>query len=139
MNWDQLTSHEIGALDRNIPVILPVAATEQHGAHLPVATDRMIGEYFCQQLSREIPENVLILPAMAVGCSEHHMDFRGSLTLSHDTFLRQAEDILGSVAHHGFKNLIILNSHGGNSAIATVIVEHFGNRHPEIKAAYFGV
>ena len=133
MNWDQLTSHEIGALDRNIPVILPVAATEQHGAHLPVATDRMIGEYFCQQLSREIPENVLILPAMAVGCSEHHMDFRGSLTLSHDTFLRQAEDILGSVAHHGFKNLIILNSHGGNSAIATVIVEHFGNRHPECR------
>ena len=133
MIWDQLTSPEVDALDRSIPVMLPVAAIEQHGSHLPLATDRMIGEYFCQQLHGEIPDNILILPTMSVGCSEHHMDFRGSLTLQHDTFLRQAEDILGSVAHHGFKNLIIFNSHGGNSGIAQVIVEHFGNRHPECR------
>ncbi|MCK4855449.1 MAG: creatininase family protein, partial [Bacteroidales bacterium] len=61
------------------------------------------------------------------------LDFSGSLTLQHDTFLRQAEDILGSVAFHGFKNLIIYNSHGGNLGIAQVIVEHFGNRHPECR------
>ena len=133
MIWDQLTSPEIDALNRSIPVILPVAAIEQHGAHLPLATDRMIGEYFCHQLHMDIPDNVLILPAMGVGCSEHHLDFRGSLTLQHDTFLQQAEDILGSVAHHGFKNLIIFNSHGGNSGIAQVIVEHFGYRHPECR------
>jgi creatinine amidohydrolase len=70
---------------------------------------------------------------MAVGCSEHHMDFSGSLTLRHDTFLHQAEDILGSVLFHGFKNLIVFNSHGGNLGIGQVIVEHFGNRHPECK------
>jgi creatinine amidohydrolase len=133
MNWDQLTSQEINALDRNIPVILPVAATEQHGAHLPLATDRMIAEYFCQQLHEDIPDKVLILPVMGVGCSEHHLDFTGSLTLTHDTFLRQAEEILGSVAHHGFKNLIIYNSHGGNLGIGQVIVEHFGNRHPQCR------
>ncbi len=133
MIWDQLTSPEIDALDRSIPVILPVAAIEQHGTHLPLATDRMIGEYFCQQLHKDIPDNVLILPVMSVGCSEHHLDFRGSLTLQHDTFLRQAEDILGSVALHGFKNLIIYNSHGGNLGISQVIVEHFGNRHPECR------
>lgn len=133
MNWDQLTSQEINALDRNIPVILPVAATEQHGAHLPLATDRMIAEYFCQQLQEDIPDKVLILPIMGVGCSEHHLDFTGSLTLTHDTFLHQAEDILGSVAHHGFRNLIIYNSHGGNLGIGQVIVEHFGNRHPECR------
>jgi len=133
MIWDQLTSPDIDALNKNIPVILPVAAIEQHGAHLPLATDRMIGEYFCQQLHENIPEKVLILPAMSVGCSEHHMDFSGSLTLQHDTFLRQAEDILESVAFHGFKNLIIFNSHGGNSGIGQVIVEHFGKRHPECR------
>jgi len=133
MNWDQLTSPEIDALDRSIPVILPVAAIEQHGLHLPLATDRMIVEYFCQQLQEDIPEQVLILPVMSVGCSEHHMDFTGSLTLQHDTFLHQAEDILGSVAKHGFKNLIIYNSHGGNLGISQVIVEHFGHRHPECR------
>lgn len=135
MNWDQLTSPEIDALDRSIPVILPVAATEQHGKHLPIATDRMIGEYFCQQLDKDIPDKVLILPIMSVGCSEHHLEFTGSLTLQHDTFQRQAEDILGSVALHGFKNLIIYNSHGGNLGISQVIVEHFGNRHPECRIA----
>jgi creatinine amidohydrolase len=133
MNWDQLTSPEIDALDRSIPVILPVAAIEQHGLHLPLATDRMIGEYFCQQLNKEIPDNVLILPVMSVGCSEHHLEFTGSLTLQHETFQRQAEDILGSVALHGFKNLIIYNSHGGNLGISQVIVEHFGHRHPECR------
>ncbi len=133
MIWDQLTSPEIDALDRSIPVILPVAAIEQHGSHLPLATDRMIVEYFCQQLQKDIPDNLLILPVMSVGCSEHHLDFRGSLTLQHDTFLRQAEDILGSVTFHGFKNLIIYNSHGGNLGISQVIVEHFGNRHPECR------
>jgi creatinine amidohydrolase len=133
MNWDQLTSPELDALDRSIPVILPVAAIEQHGLHLPLATDRMIVEYFCHQLQEDIPEQVLILPVMSVGCSEHHMEFTGSLTLQHDTFLRQAEDILGSVTSHGFKNLIIYNSHGGNLGISQVILEHFGHRHPECR------
>lgn len=133
MNWDQLTSPEIDALDRSIPVILPVAAIEQHGLHLPLATDRMIVEYFCQQLNEAIPDQVLILPVMSVGCSEHHMEFTGSLTLKHETFQQQAEDILGSVAAHGFKNLIIYNSHGGNLGISQVIVEHFGHRHPECR------
>ena len=133
MNWDQLKSPEIDALDRSIPVILPVAAIEQHGLHLPLATDRMIVEYFCQQLHKDIPEKVLILPVMSVGYSEHHLDFPGSLSLQHETFQRQAEDILGSVALHGFKNLIIYNSHGGNLGISQVIVEHFGHRHPECR------
>jgi len=133
MIWDQLTSPEIDALNRSIPVILPVAAIEQHGKHLPLATDRMIGEYFCHQLNEVIPDNILILPVMSVGCSEHHLDFKGSLTLQHDTFLHQVEDILGSVVFHGFKNLIIFNSHGGNMGIGQVIVEHFGNRHPECR------
>jgi creatinine amidohydrolase len=130
MIWDQLTSTEIDALNRSIPVILPIAATEQHGAHLPVATDRMIGEYFCHQLHHEIPDQVLILPAVSVGCSAHHMEFCGSLTVQHVTFLHQVEEILASVAFHGFKNLIVFNSHGGNSGIGQVIVEQFGKSHP---------
>lgn len=133
MIWENLSSPEIAELDRKIPVILPVAAIEQHGLHLPLATDKLIGNHFCIQLEKEIPEQVLILPVMGIGCSEHHMDFSGSLTLQHNTFLMQAEDILNSVSHHGFKNLILLNSHGGNQAVGQVIVEHYGNRHPECR------
>jgi creatinine amidohydrolase len=133
MIWDQLTSPEIDALNRSIPVILPIAATEQHGAHLPLATDRMIGEYFCHQLHDEIPDQALILPAVSIGCSAHHMEFSGSLTVRHVTFFRQVKEILSSVAFHGFKNLIVFNSHGGNLGIGQVIVEHFGKKHPECR------
>ena len=86
MYWDQLTSVQLAALDKQTPVLLNIAAIEQHGAHLPVATDRMIGEYFSGLLNKEIGDKVLILPIVAVGCSDHHMGFCGTLTLSHSTF-----------------------------------------------------
>ena len=133
MYWDQLTSPELHDLDRNIPVVLPIAATEQHGPHLPLATDRMIGEHFCQQLDLALPEKVLILPVVAVGCSEHHMEFAGSLTYRHETFLQLVEEVLLAVIHHGFQHILILNSHGGNQGIGQVVLEKIGKRHPACK------
>ena len=130
MYWDQLTSPEIAELDKNIPVILPIAAIEQHGAHLPLATDRMIGEHYCQQLNKKISKKVLILPTISVGCSEHHTDFAGSLSVQHSTFLNQMTDIANCVVKYGFKNLMVLNSHGGNQAIAGTFLEIFGYRNP---------
>lgn len=135
MYWDQLTSPQVDALDRNIPAILPVSATEQHGAHLPLATDRLIGEHFCQKLDEQIGEQVLILPSVGIGCSEHHKDFAGSLSVQHQTFLQQLTDIADCVAGYGFKNLLVLNSHGGNQAIGQSFVEIYGYRHPELNLA----
>jgi hypothetical protein len=86
--WQSLTSKALARLDRSIPVVLPVAAVEQHGPHLPLATDRLIAEHFCRELDRELPDRVLILPTVAVGCSQHHMDFPGTLSVSHDGFMR---------------------------------------------------
>ncbi len=136
MIWDQLTSPQLGALKRNIPVILPVSATEQHGPHLPLATDRMIGEFFCQQLDLSIPDQVLILPIVSVGYSRHHMDFPGSLSITHPTFIGQVEDILDSVVSHGFKNLIILNSHGGNLAVGQLLLEKLGAKYTDCQLVF---
>jgi len=135
MFWDQLTSPEIDALDRNIPVILPVAATEQHGPHLPLATDRMIGEHFCRRLNKSIPDSVLILPCVSIGCSEHHTDFAGSLSVQHTTFLAQLTDVANCVVKYGFKNLLVFNSHGGNQAIGQTFLEAFGYRNPSCRIA----
>ena len=134
MIWDELTSGEIEALDPAIPVILPVAATEQHGPHLPLATDRMIGWHFAQSLHQKIPDKVLILPSVAVGCSSHHMDFAGTLSVSHATFGAYVEEILEAVVEHNFQNLIILNSHGGNQGIGQVILEQLG---PDVPTLIF--
>jgi len=136
MYWDQLTSPQIDRLDRRIPVILPVAATEQHGPHLPLATDRIIGEHFCREVNERMPEGVLILPSMAVGCSDHHLDHSGSLSLRHETFLNHATDILNSVLRHRFTRLVILNSHGGNQGIGQVAFESIGFKNPEIKILF---
>lgn len=134
MIWDELTSPFIESLDRNIPVLLPIAATEQHGPHLPLATDRMIGWHFAHNLHLKIPDQVLILPPVSIGCSNHHMDFPGTLTVSHDTFSSLIEDILESVLTHDFNNIIILNSHGGNQGIGQVILERLG---PEVNQLVF--
>lgn len=136
MYWDQLTSPQIAALDKSIPVIFPISATEQHGYHLPLATDRMIGEHFCSRLHDRLPNAVLVLPIISVGCSEHHTDFAGSLSVQHLTMLNQMSDIADCVVKYGFKNLMLLNSHGGNQAIAQTFVESFGFRNPEVNVAF---
>ncbi|MFA6945490.1 MAG: creatininase family protein [Pedobacter sp.] len=130
MFWDQLTSVQLAALDKQTPVLLNIAAIEQHGAHLPVATDRMIGEYFSGLLNKEIDDKILILPIVAVGCSDHHMGFCGTLTLSHTTFSAVVKEIIQSVLNHGFYNIILLNSHGGNQGIMQVIIEQLGFANP---------
>lgn len=130
MYWDQLTSGQLEALDKQIPVLLNIAAIEQHGAHLPVATDRLIGEYFSGLLNKEIADKVLILPVVSVGCSDHHMGFCGTLSLSHNTFSAVVKDIIQSVIKHGFYNILLLNSHGGNQGIMQVIVEQLGFANP---------
>ncbi|MDH3709025.1 MAG: creatininase family protein [Cyclobacteriaceae bacterium] len=131
MIWDQLTSEELASCDRHTPVLLLTAATEQHGSHLPLATDRLIGEHFLNVLEQRISQDVLILPSVAVGCSDHHLSFPGSLSLSHRAFMNQVCDIIKQVFHHGFHKVVIFNSHGGNQAANQVIVEDVGYNYPD--------
>lgn len=133
MRWVDLTSPRLGGIARNTPVVLSIGAVEQHGPHLPVETDALIGRYFTERLDAALGENILILPQVSVCCSRHHMDFPGTLTVRHETLLAYVTDILESVVHHGFRNLILLNSHGGNLGIAQVILEQFGMDHPEVE------
>ena len=132
MIWDQLTSKQIAEIDKNIPVFLTLAATEQHGPHLPLATDRLIGEHFAYTLNESLNKQILILPSMGIGCSDHHMEFPGTLTLSHHTFSLLVKEIIESVIHHGFNKIILFNSHGGNQGIAQVILEELGYKYPHV-------
>lgn len=136
MKWENLNTCELEAIDRKIPVILNIAAIEQHGPHLPVSTDAAIGEYWLSELDNRLKNKVLTLPSVKIGCSEHHMDFAGSLTVSHETFLAYVIEIAQSVLNHGFENLIILNSHGGNAAIGKVIAEKLGHRNPNARILF---
>ena len=96
MNWEELITTDFEQISRNTPVVLPIAAIEQHGPHLPLATDRLIAQHFAEELNLRLGESVLILPTMAVGYSQHHMSFTGSLTLCHETLLEVANEYLTS-------------------------------------------
>ncbi|MDI3418734.1 creatininase family protein [Streptomyces luteolus] len=128
--WERCTSPALAELDRDIPVVLPMGAVEQHGPHLPLATDRMIAEHFAARVDEELGTDVLVLPSVAVGCSDHHRDFGGTLSVSHETFLRQVEDVAGCVLDQGFRHLLLLNAHGGNEGIGQVALERLGTRWP---------
>lgn len=126
MIWDELTSPRIDRLDRSIPVYVNIAAIEQHGPHLPLATDALIGAHFLDGLDRQMPEDVLIAPQIKVCCSRHHLDFAGTLSVDHTTLLAYLSDVASSIFDSGFRTLVIFNSHGGNQAIGQVAVEKIG-------------
>lgn len=135
MFWQELTSPDFRAIDRATPVVLPVAAIEQHGPHLPLATDRMIAEHFVAELNQRLGAGVLTLPTVAVGCSDHHMDFAGSLTLAQETFIAVCLQSLDAARRHGFRNFLVLNAHGGNQGACQVLLERFGADHPDCQIA----
>ena len=96
-------------------VVVPLGSTEQHGLHLPLGTDAILGEALGDRVARALG-NALLAPGITIGCSEHHMDFAGSLTLSKETFSAVVADVCRSLARHGFGHIALIPTHGGNFA-----------------------
>jgi creatinine amidohydrolase len=105
--------------------VLPLAATEQHGPHLPLTTDVMIGQAYLAKVRELLPNTmpVTFLPIQPVGISTEHIDFLGTLTLSTEAALKEWKGLGESVARAGVKKLIIVTSHGGNSAAMTLVAQ----------------
>lgn len=118
-----LTWEETSQLDREMIVVVPLGSVEQHSHHLPLGTDSILVEEIAQRLEKRIPARVLLTPTVWLGCSKHHMDFSGSLTAETATFLRVGEEVVESLAQHGFRKFILLNGHGGNTSKIAVMVE----------------
>ena len=115
-DWLSLTTQEFVA---HCIAVLPVAAVEQHGPHLPVGVDSYIAEAYLKRVRALLPQDfpAVFLPVQAVGASDEHRAFRGTLTLSPETALRAFIEIGESVARAGIRKLVIINSHGGNIAL----------------------
>jgi creatinine amidohydrolase len=128
VEWRKLRADELRDLARaDAIVILPVASLEQHGPHLPVEVDSILGETVATRAARKLAERgqpTVVLPVLWTGLSEHHMSFGGTITLDFPAFAAVVEGVCWSVLRHGFKRIVLLNAHGGNeNALRTITDE----------------
>lgn len=134
--WSDLTTSHFTQLaaSQNIAqavAVLPVAATEQHGPHLPVSVDTTLVNGVVDASLPHLPADlpILFLPTQQIGKSNEHVRFPGTLTLSAQTIINLWMDIGSSVARSGIKKLVLLNSHGGQASIMDIVARDLRTEH----------
>ena len=122
--WADLATTDFAALDRSRAIaVLPVAATEQHGPHLPLSVDTDLVDGVVRACLPHLPVDLpaLFLPTQNVGLSPEHARFAGTLTLKAETVIRLWTDLGESVAATGVKKLVLLNAHGGQVSVMDIV------------------
>jgi creatinine amidohydrolase len=122
--WADLTTEDFKGLDPEKTIaVLPIAAVEQHGPHLPVSTDTEIANGMVREVLARIPNDIsaLFLPTQAIGKSNEHIRSPGTLTLTAETAIRAWTEIGESVDRAGVKKLVLVNSHGGNVDVISIV------------------
>jgi creatinine amidohydrolase len=127
IHWPDIAGHE----PARWIAVLPLAATEQHGPHLPLGTDVMIGEVYLARVRELLPAKIpaTFLPQQPVGISTEHIHFPGTLTLPTDVALKTWMALGESVVRAGVKKLVMVTSHGGNSAAMTLVAQDLRAQH----------
>ncbi len=131
LDWNRLSTTEIEKLDRtNTLVLLPLGATEQHGPHLPLGTDLFLVEAVLERTKPRIADlNVLLLPPLWCTKSNEHIAFPGSLYLQAETMMALIHDIAAAISHSGFRKMVFMNWHGGNSDLLGAMLRDIRQRH----------
>jgi creatinine amidohydrolase len=128
IRWDEIPQGQAA----NWIAVLPLAATEQHGPHLPLETDTLIAEVFLARVRELLPESIpaTFMPTQAIGLSTEHIHFPGTLTLSTPVALKSWMELGAGVARAGIRKLVMVTSHGGNSAAMALVAQdlraHYG-------------
>ena len=122
--WAEMTWVDFRDADMKSAIaVLPIAAIEQHGPHLPVGVDTFIMQGYLRAVMKRLPDDLpaLFLPVQAFGKSNEHIEFPGTLTLSAETLQRLCVEIGESVHRAGVRKLVIANSHGGNIPVLDIV------------------
>lgn len=104
----------VAALSKDTPVVIPVAALEQHGHHMPVFTDSLLCGEIIRRASEKLGDRVLIAPLMWLGNSDHHLDFAGTVSAAPRLYLDLLGGLMDNFITHGFRRIVFVNGHGGN-------------------------
>jgi creatinine amidohydrolase len=120
--YQHYTWPELGEIVKQQPVVvLPIGSVEDHGRHLPLDTDNFIIWSICEEAARRADGDVLLLPQIPYGFETHHMDFPGTIDIRMEHLLNFVLDVTKSVAHHGFKRILIADGHGSNMPILDLV------------------
>ena len=127
-SWGMLSSPALKNLaDQGAVVLMPVGAIEQHGPHLPVATDLITAEWVSFLTAEKLDAKgvpAVVAPSFAIANSMHHMSFAGSLSIEPRTFIQVLLEQCRAIAAQGFRKIALVNGHGGNTApLATALIE----------------
>src|SRR5215212_894076 len=120
---------KVQALNKDTPIVIPVAALEQHGHHLPLFTDSMLLGEIVRRVAEKLRDRVLFAPLTWLGNSDHHLDFPGTLSAPPRAYLDLLNGLLENFIQHGFRRLIFLNGHGGNDVPGKQAVFELRQRH----------
>lgn len=135
-HYAKLTWPEVqAASESDTVIVIPVGAIEQHGPHLPLDVDIRIASTVCAEAVAKVPGEALLFPPLSFGYESHHMDFPGTIDIRWDTFVHYGLCVTGSLAHHGFKHILLVNGHGSNRPLIAMIARLTTVRDPGVLCA----
>ncbi len=130
--WNELNASDFAALDpERVIAILPIASTEQHGPHLPIATDVAIAQGMLAELRGQRPDDLdfLVLPVQEIGKANEHKYGPGTLSLGAEILIPAWTAIGAKVCEAGVRKMVIVNSHGGNTDIMSIVARELRVRY----------
>jgi creatinine amidohydrolase len=120
--FSDLTWPEVNdAVQQRKVILLAVGSTEQHGPHLPLDVDNLTSQSICLEAGRRSTGKALVAPPIPYGYNIHAMDYPGTMHISYDHLIEYCLDVCKSFAYHGFKRIVIVSGHGGNSAALELV------------------
>jgi creatinine amidohydrolase len=114
MLWHEQSWPAIDGASRELPVVIPLGACEQHGRHLPLFVDTIQVSAVAQRVNERMGASILMAPVLGLGSSHHHLDFPGTISVRPSLYGEIIKDVARSVIAAGFKRIFFLNGHGGN-------------------------
>lgn len=140
MQYGNLRWVDIDALDKDqVTVVCPLASLEQHGHHLPLLTDTYLVTGVAQAVEKNLPEQVLLLPALWLGASDHHLDFPGTVSVPNSLYTEMIKNVTRSFVKAGFRRILFLNGHGGNVVPGTQAITEMSCQDDASDAAFLAL
>lgn len=126
IKWNECISTDFDSISKDDIALIVVSSLEQHALHLPTGTDEYIGMAVAEGAAQKSKRKVYLMPSVNYGFSYHHLKFKGSVSIKQSNLIGVIKDIVKCTYASGFKNIVILNSHGGNMPALGVAVNELG-------------